>query len=183
MARSVSTALCSSKETANFCGEKRHFLSFWFRTIPFHPPQLPWRQKGIGFSTAILSTDGFALDSVKDVFLQLSLNSATRRRQEPQTCFGGHGCLPAPHSPDTTAHRAKRGDFSALRETAVLFVNGVVIPAWSKLRISSLCPSALGPQKWGWASARNCGRRIAGRDACPAERQEISTRILCKQHT
>lgn len=89
MARSVLTALCSSKETANFCREKRHFLSFWFRTIPFHPPQLPWRQKGIGFSTAILSTDGFALNSVKDVFLQLSLNSATRRRQEPQTGFGG----------------------------------------------------------------------------------------------
>ena len=58
--------------------------------------------------------------------------------------------------------------FSALRETAVLFVNGVVIPAWGKraFLLSALRPS--GRQKWARASARNCGRRIAGRDACPA---------------
>ena len=76
--------------------------------------------------------------------------------------------MPArPHSPDTTAHRAKRGDFSAFRETAVLFVNGVVIPVLSgrAFPLSALQPP--GRPKWVRAAARNCSRRIAGRDACP----------------
>ena len=91
----------------------------------------------------------------------------TRARQGLQTCFGGARMPARPHSPDTTAHRAKRGDFSAFRETAVLFVNGVVIPVFSK---SAFLLSVLrhpGRLKWVRASARNCGWRIAGRDACP----------------
>ena len=63
--------------------------------------------------------------------------------------------------------QGQTGGFSALRETAVLFVNGVVIPVFSK---SAFLLSVLrhpGRLKWVRASARNCGWRIAGRDACP----------------
>ena len=51
---------------------------------------------------------------------------------------------------------------------------------------SSLCPSALGPSKVGVGvspqKAFGCQWQ-AKRSACPAERQEISARILCRQHT
>ena len=39
---------------------------------------------------------------------------------------------PRSHSSDTAAHRAKRGGFLCLPRDGVLFVNGIVIPAWSK---------------------------------------------------
>ena len=93
---------------------------------------------------------------------------------------------PRPHSPDTTAHRAKQGRNcwgSMTEKKWFLLCQRHRNSGGRQSYDSSLCPSALGPQKWARASARNCARRIAGRDACPAERQEISTRILCKQHT
>src|SRR5699024_7379167 len=48
---------------------------------------------------------------------------------------------------------------------------------------SSLCPTAFGRPRWDRATARNCGRRIAGCDAHPAESEEVSALVLCEQHS
>lgn len=70
--------------------------------------------------------------------------------------------------------------FFCLPGDGALFVNGVVIPALSKsaFLISPLRPT--GCPKWGWASARNCGRRIAGCDSCPTLVGTISLSILSR---
>lgn len=55
------------------------------------------------------------------------------------------------------------------------FVGGTAIPSpfaphsgsHTKQRRASSSPPTRGRPKWGRASAQNCGRRIAGRDACP----------------
>uniref|UniRef100_UPI0030791B5B hypothetical protein n=1 Tax=Dysosmobacter welbionis TaxID=2093857 RepID=UPI0030791B5B len=72
------------------------------------------------------------------------------------------------------------GAFFCLPGDGALFVNGVVIPALSKsaFLISPLRPT--GCPKWGWASARNCGRRIAGCDSCPTLVGTISLSILSR---
>ncbi len=91
--------------------------------------------------------------------------------------FMGTDATPALFARHSGSQGQTRVVFSALRETAVLFVNGVVIPAWGKraFLLSALRPS--GRQKWARASARNCGRRIAGRDACPALPKGVTYRI------
>jgi len=76
-------------------------------------------------------------------FLLLFLSASANSRNEAQT-VGGAWLLPSAEREHTAAHRAKHGRFfllSAFRST--------------------------GRPKWVRASARNCGWRIAGRDACP----------------
>ena len=93
---------------------------------------------------AILSTGRFTLNPGGNAFQQSSPTSATQRRQGQQTCFGWHGCHPAPIRPTQWLTRANGGGFllSVFRPTDRL--------------------------KWVRASARSCARRIARRDACPA---------------
>ena len=77
-------------------------------------------------------------------FLLLFLSASANSRNEAQT-VGGAWLLPSAERGHTAAHRAKHGWFfllSAFRST--------------------------GRPKWVRASARNCGWRIAGRDACPS---------------
>lgn len=100
--------------------------------------------------------------------------SSSRHRLPPHSAgsgsklaLAGTDATPPPFARHNGSQGQTRG-FSALRETAVLFVNGVVIPVFSK---SAFLLSVLrhpGRLKWVRASARNCGWRIAGRDACPA---------------
>ena len=61
-----------------------------------------------------------------------------------------------------------------------VFLNYVVPVQLSKsaFLISPLRPT--GCPKWGWASARNCGRRIAGCDSCPTLVGTISLSILSR---
>ena len=76
-------------------------------------------------------------------FLLLFLSTSANSRNEAQT-VGGAWLLPSAERGHTAAHRAKHGRFfllSAFRST--------------------------GRPKWVRASARNCGRRIAKRSACP----------------
>ena len=76
-------------------------------------------------------------------FILLFLSASANSRNEAQT-VGGAWLLPSAERGHTAAHRAKHGRFfllSAFRST--------------------------GRPKWVRASARNCGWRIAGRDACP----------------
>ena len=98
---------------------------------------------------AILSTGRFTLNPGGNAFQQSSLTSATQRRQGQQTCFGWHGCRPAPSAPHSGSHG----------QTGVIF--------------SSLCPSALGPSKVGVGvspqKAFGCQWQ-AKRSACPTRR-------------
>ena len=80
--------------------------------------------------------------------------------------------LPRPHSPHTAAHKGKQGLFSLHSGRWCSLCQRCRNSALGGTRISSLCHSALGPQKWVRASARNCGWRIAGRDACLAQAGE-----------
>ena len=104
----------------------------------------------------------------------------------PNSSGGVYG-PPRPYSPDTAAHRGRiTGDFMTEKNNSSLLQHRKTQQAAESMTgqrpvsFPALRPLAA---KWVRASARNCVRRIAGRDACPAERQEISTRILCRQHT
>ena len=156
-----------------------------YRTAPFQNPatartagscERTGAAKAPVLSPAIFLTGRFTLDSGGSVFQQSSLPSVTRCRQELKTCSGGHmDAAPAPFAPhsgsqgQTGAELLKR---SMTEKKWLLLCQRHRNSGIGRMRISSLCPSALGPQKWARASARNCGRRIARRDACPAERQD-----------
>ena len=108
---------------------------------------------------AILSTGRFTLNPGGNAFQQSSPTSATQRRQGQQTCFGWHGCRPAPIRPTQWLTRANGDCFFCILGNGVLFVNGIIIPAWSKraFLLSALRPS--GRPKWVRAPARK--KRLA----------------------
>ena len=83
-------------------------------------------------------------------FLLLFLSASANSRNEAQT-VGGAWLLPSAERGHTAAHTAKQGRFSLL---------------------SAFRPT--GRLKWVRASARNCSRRIAGRDACPALSENVA---------
>ena len=126
----------------------------------------PGARKAPGFSTTILSAGGFTFILEKPGF-----NSC--HRLPP---YGADkGCKLASVITDTPLHLSARhsgahsqtgGAFLCPPRGRVLIVNSVVIPpSKSVLQLFVLWPS--GRPKWARASARNCGRRTAGRDACP----------------
>ena len=100
---------------------------------------------------------------------------------------------PRPHLSDTAAHKGKQGwncwGLNDREKMAFSLSTAYQNPAGRRESVAVQRPVSLfalrpsGRKKWARASARNCGRRIAGRDACPAVRQEISARRLCRQHT
>ena len=146
------------------------------RTTPFQNPatartagscERTGATKAPVLSPAIFSTGRFTLDLGVEACSGSScgLPHTGPTRATNLLRWGTDACPPplARHN----GSQGQTGGFSALRETAVLFVNGVVIPVFSK---SAFLLSVLrhpGRLKWVRASARNCGWRIAGRDACP----------------
>ena len=178
---------------------------------PFKTPQLPAlravvsepaQQKRRFFLLLYFQRVGSPPILGENVFQQSSPTSATQRRQGQQTCFGWHGCRPGPIRPTQGLTGANVGEivWDSMTEGKwiLLCQRHIKIqlaqrlwPGSPRFLLSALRPS--GRKKWVRASARNCARRIAGRDACPAERQEISARpaerqeisarILCRQHT
>ena len=84
-------------------------------------------------------------------------NFRTRARQGLQTCFGGHGASPsllALHngSPGQTGTELLKG--SMTEKKWLLLCQRHRNSGIGRMRLSSLCPLALGPKKWVWASAR-----------------------------
>ena len=135
---------------------------------PFKTPQLPAlrafasepaQQKRRFFLLLYFQRVGSPSILGENVFQQLSLTSATQRRQGQQTCFGWHGCRPAPIRPTQWLTRANGDCFFCILGNGVLFVNGIIIPAWSKraFLLSALRPS--GRPKWVRAPARK--KRLA----------------------
>ena len=124
-----------------------------YRTAPFQNPatartagscERTGTAKAPVLSPAIFLTGRFTLDSGGSVFQQSSLPSVTRCRQELKTCSGGHmDAAPAPFAPHSGSQGQTGGFSTPYCETAVLFVNGIVIPAWSKraFLLSALWPS------------------------------------------
>ena len=124
-----------------------------YRTAPFQNPatartagscERTGTAKAPVLSPAIFLTGRFTLDSGGSVFQQSSLPSVTRCRQELKTCSGGHmDAAPAPFAPHSGSQGQTGGFSTPFCETAVLFVNGIVIPAWSKraFLLSALWPS------------------------------------------
>ena len=98
---------------------------------------------------------------------EVSRSFATQPQQGLRLGFAGIWMPPRPHLSDTAAHKGKQGLFSLHSGRWCSLCQRCRNSALGGTRISSLCHSALGPQKWVRASARNCGWRIAGRDACP----------------
>lgn len=135
-----------------------------YRTAPFQNPatartagscERTGAAKAPVLSPAIFLTGRFTLDSGGSVFQQSSLPSVTRCRQELKICSGGHiDAAPAPFAPHSGSQGQTGGFSTPFCETAVLFVNGIVIPAWSKraFLLSALWPSG---RKSG------CGRQPA----------------------
>ena len=74
------------------------------------------------------------------------------------SCLWARGCHPAP-SPDTAAHKGKQGLFSLHSGRWCSLCQQCRNSALGGTRISSLCHSALGPQKWVRAPARK--KRLA----------------------
>ena len=74
---------------------------------------------------------------------------------------------PSPFAPHSGSHGQTGRFFLRPLGDEVLFVNSIAIPALSgrAFPLSALQPP--GRPKWVRAAARNCSRRIAGRDACP----------------
>ena len=112
----------------------------------------------------------------ESVFQQSSPTSATQRRQGQQTCFGWHGCRPGPIRPTQGLTGANVGEivWDSMTEGKwiLLCQRHIKIqlaqrlwPGSPRFLLSALRPS--GRKKWVRASAQNCARRIAGRDACP----------------
>ena len=87
---------------------------------------------------------------------------------------------------DTAPHTAKQGRFFLASGGRCSLCQRHRNSGIGRMRISSLCPSAFGPSKVGVGvspqKAFGCQWQ-AKRSPCPAERQEISVRILCRQHT
>lgn len=89
----------------------------------------------------------------------------------PNSSGGVYG-PPRPYSPDTAAHRGRiTGDFMTEKNNSSLLQHRKTQQAAESMTgqrpvsFPALRPLAA---KWVRASARNCGWRIAGRDACPA---------------
>ena len=141
-----------------------------YRTAPFQNPatartagscERTGAAKAPVLSPAIFLTGRFTLDSGGSVFQQSSLPSVTRCRQELKTCSGGHmDAAPAPFAPHSGSQGQTGGFSTPFCETAVLFVNGIVIPAWSKraFLLSALWPSGPGfrPELWPAYSQTRC---------------------------
>ena len=135
-----------------------------YRTAPFQNPatartagscERTGAAKAPVLSPAIFLTGRFTLDSGGSVFQQSSLPSVTRCRQELKTCSGGHmDAAPAPFAPHSGSQGQTGGFSTPFCETAVLFVNGIVIPALGECAflLSALRPSG---RKSG------CGRQPA----------------------
>lgn len=84
-------------------------------------------------------------------------NFRTRARQGLQTCFGGHGASPsllARHngSPGQTGAELLKG--SMTEKKWLLLCQRHRNSGIGRMRLSSLCPLALGPKKWVWASSQ-----------------------------
>ena len=115
---------------------------------------------------AILPTGGFTLDTMESVFRQQSPTSATRARQGPEAGFRGRGCHPAPFarhngSPGQTGAELLKG--SMTEKKWLLLCQRHRNSGIGRMRISSLCPSALRPKKWVWASARKMRLAASGK--------------------
>ena len=130
-----------------------------------------------GFYPAIFSTGGFTPGfGGKRVLAALSDFRHTASTRAVKELLWAR-MLPRPHSPDTGAHRGKcgrnclglndRGEMDSSLSTAYQNPAGAASVA-GQSPVSSLCPSALGPQKVGPGLCPELRRRIAGRDACPA---------------
>ena len=151
------------------------------RTTPFQNPatartagscERTGATKAPVLSPAIFSTGRFTLDLGVEACSGSScgLPHTGPTRATNLLRWGTDACPPplARHN----GSQGQTGGFSALRETAVLFVNGVVIPAWSKraFLLSALRPLAA-KCGWGRQPAKCVGCQWqAKRSACPAER-------------
>ena len=96
---------------------------------------------------------------------------ATLARQGPKAVVCGQRMPPRPRPPDTAAHRGRiTGDFMTEKNNSSLLQHRKTQQAAESMTgqrpvsFPALRPLAA---KWVRASARNCVRRIAGRDACP----------------
>ena len=174
------------------------------RTTPFQNPatartagscERTGATKAPVLSPAILPTGGFTLGfgvkACSGGSPRLPPHGLDKGRKR---VFVGTGMPPRPHSPDTGAHRGKcgrnclglndRGEMDsslspAYQNPAGRRVYGRTAPGFFP------CPLALGPPKVGPGFCPEL-RLAYSRTRClpcPAGRQEISARILCRQHT
>mgnify|MGYP006971982136 CR=1 FL=1 len=115
----------------------------------------------------MLSTGGATPDSgEKCVSMAISHFHSPLPPSRRMTFVGGTA-IPSPFAPHSGSHGQTGRFFLRPLGDEALFVNSIAIPVLSgrAFPLSALQPP--GRPKWVRAAARNCSRRIAGRDACP----------------
>ena len=100
---------------------------------------------------------------VENVFQQPSLTSITRCRQGLQTSFSEYGCSSAPVLPTQRLTRPNRGRFFLASGGRCSLCQRHRNSGIGRMRISSLCPSALEPSKAGAGASPQSALAASGK--------------------